>query len=217
MQAVGQNDTGTGKSNHEPIWTRSYRGYSARRPSRDTARQKEGDETVAKWLISANIKLPWAYGYTTLPRCPLPIYQHFTEQPRRGRGKKKKKKKGQMPDGRGTASKGRIQQIQRDTILAPRADVWPTGINQVLPFSHPRPIDRSSGCLPGRHHIRTPPSTAPSSTHQPSGPLIGISTILPSLFVPSGAANQPTRRLVLFPWLWGERGETDWLWAWTGP
>ena len=90
---MGQNDTGTGKSNHEPIWTRSYRGYSARRPSRDTARQKEGDETVAKWLISANIKLPWAYGYTTLPRCPLPIYQHFTEQPRRGRGKKKKKKK----------------------------------------------------------------------------------------------------------------------------
>lgn len=40
MQAVGQNDTGTGKSNHEPVWTRSYRGYRARRPSRDDGQAK---------------------------------------------------------------------------------------------------------------------------------------------------------------------------------
>lgn len=135
------------------------------------------------------------------------------------KGKKKKKKRADARrerysvKGTDTADTERYDTSSKGRCLAHRHQPGP-------PFLPPRPIDRSSGlarCLPGRHHIRTPPSTAPSSTHQPSGPLIGISTILPSLFVLSGAANQPTRRLVLFPWLWGERGETDWLWAWTGP
>lgn len=91
------------------------------------------------------------------------------------------------------------RQIQIDTILAPGRCLahW----HQPGPlFSHPRPIDRF--LRPARCLVDIT-LAAPSSTHRPSDPLIGISTVLP--FFCSGTANHPVRWLVLFPWL-GEHG-----------
>lgn len=181
MQAVGQNDTGTGKSNHEPIWTRSYSRYRARRPSRDdrqAKRRKGNGRKVADigQYQTAPLVLPWptTEDIITLLVTDMSVLAHYstqqlllTEHTQEGEGKEKKKKADSRRERYSVKGDG-YSRYRGDTILAPRADVWPTGINQVLPFSHPRPIDRSSGLarrLPGRHHTRTPPSTAPSSTH----------------------------------------------------
>lgn len=193
MQAVGQNDTGTGKSNHEPVWTRSYRGYRARRPSRDDgqAKRRKGNGRKVADIGQYQKLFP-------LVRAVLDSTDRYNHQPyRHGLTKqltfffflRRNQEGGEeewMPDGRGTpygVKGGRIQQIQKRYDTSSKGpDVWPTGINQVLlPFSHPRPIDRSSGLARSACLVDTrlahPPSTAPSRAHTGHQTrLIGIST-----------------------------------------
>ncbi|KAF3893492.1 hypothetical protein GTR04_6706 [Trichophyton interdigitale] len=163
-------------------------------PRETTARQKEGKETVEKWLISANIKnssplcVPsWTLQTDTTTN---PKYRHgLTKQLTFFFFLRRNQEGGEeewMPDGRGTpygVKGGRIQQIQKRYDTSSKGpDVWPTGINQVLlPFSHPRPIDRSSGLARSACLVDTrlahPPSTAPSRAHTGHQTrLIGIST-----------------------------------------
>ncbi|EFR01415.1 hypothetical protein MGYG_09047 [Nannizzia gypsea CBS 118893] len=143
MQAVGQNDTGTErKSNHEPIWTRSYTGYRARRRSRDDGqpkRRKQNGRKVAdigQYQTSVYRLRPAPYAVRNSTECITPRLPNPnpTGDKRTRRGKiGRRVQQIQIPKRYDTSSKGPMS--------------GPPASTRSSPFSHPRPIDRSSGLL----------------------------------------------------------------------